>query len=70
MERNRDKPATEKTKREDAAMVAMQGLLANHHMVVKAARHAGEKGIEWWEQIAIEADTLADALFDELEKNE
>ena len=56
------------TKREAAAIAAMQGYCANGVLVEVAAKTATKNGREWWEQISIEAVTVADALFDALEK--
>ena len=59
------------TKRETAAIAAMQGLLANHEASASIqGQDAIEAGIHPADNMASIAVYAADALFDELEKTE
>ena len=58
------------TKRETAAIAAMQGLLANHEASASIQEDAIEAGIHPADNMASIAVYAADALFDELEKTE
>ena len=71
--KNRDMPAVEKgglTKREQAAIAAMQGLLAGFVDPVSMGNLSEKTGVEPEVAIAMMAQKFADALFDELEKGD
>ena len=57
------------TKREAAAIAAMQGMLANHEASASIQEDAIEAGIHPADNMASIAVYAADALFDELEKD-
>ena len=60
--------ATGLTKREAAAIAAMQGVIGNPDYMKALAKQFGTSGMKAPDYVALAARDLSDALFDELEK--